>query len=420
MNDLAPVNVVINDRAYPTPLTTAIAICLDGCEPAYLDKAIEAGLMPALKRIRAEGTEGRAHSVIPSFTNPNNMSIATGRPPSVHGICGNFLFQPETGEEVMMNDPKFLRVPTIFKGFHDAGAKVAIVTAKDKLRALLGKDLDCAGGRAICFSSEKSATTTRAEHGIDNAAGWLGLPVPEVYSAELSEFVFAAGVKLLKEFQPDVMYLTTTDYIQHKYAPGHPIANAFYEMFDKYLAELDACGAAIVVTADHGMKPKHLANGDPAVIYLQDLFDGWLGAGAARVILPITDPYVVHHGALGSFATAYMPEGADIAGIVTRLKGLKDIIWAGDRATACAEFELPEDRIGDLVVISGENMTLGTSAHRHDLAALDEPLRSHGGLTEQEVPFIVNRIMPDLPGAPALRNYDALFYAARAAALKTA
>lgn len=410
-------SVSVNGRNHAWPRVPAIAICLDGCEPAYLDEAIAAGLMPALERVKAKGTVRTAHSVIPSFTNPNNLSIATGRPPSVHGICGNYLYDPATGEEVMMNDPKFLRAPTIFKAYHDAGAKVAVVTAKDKLRALLGHGLACDGGRAVCFSSEKADTTTRAGHGIDNASAWLGRPVPGVYSAELSEFVFAAGVKLMKEFRPDVMYLTTTDYVQHKYAPGVPEANAFYAMFDTYLAELDALGAAIVVTADHGMKPKHLADGSPDVVYVQDLLDEWLGKDAARVILPITDPYVVHHGALGSFATAYLPAAADRADTMARLAQVEGIDVVLSREDACARFELPGDRIGDIVLVSTENKTLGTSAHRHDLAALDEPLRSHGGLTEQAVPFIVNRVLPDLPDAPALRNFDAFHYAAMAAAL---
>ncbi len=409
--------VVANDRTYAVPKTCAIAICLDGCEPEYLDVAIAEGLMPTLKRIRAEGTDRLAHSVIPSFTNPNNMSIATGRPPIVHGICGNFLYDPETGEEVMMNDVRFLRAPTVFSKFYDAGARVAVVTAKDKLRALLGAGLRFDDDRAIAFSSERSAETTKAEHGIDNASEWLGMPVPEVYSSELSEFVFAAGVKLLKEWKPDVMYLSTTDYIQHKFAPNEKGAKDFYAMFDRYLAELDDMGAAIVVTADHGMKPKHTAEGDPAVIYIQDVMDDWLGAGAARVILPITDPYVVHHGALGSFATAYLPADADQTDIIARLSALPEMLEVVDKETAVRRYELPADRIGDIVMISTENMTIGTSADRHDLAALKEPLRSHGGLTEQEVPFIVNRKI-DLPDAPVLRNFDAFFYAAAAAALE--
>ena len=407
-------SITINDREYPMPKIPAIAICLDGCEPEYLDVAIAKGLMPTLKRMRETGTNRLAHSVIPSFTNPNNLSIATGRPPVVHGICGNFLFDPETGEEVMMNDVRFLRAPTIFSQYYNAGAKVAVVTAKDKLRALLGAGLKFDDDRAKCFSAEKSDSSTQSEHGQEKASQWLGMAQPEVYSAELSEFVFAAGVKLLKEWQPDVMYLTTTDYVQHKYAPDDKEAQDFYAMFDKYLAELDAMGAAIVVTGDHGMKPKHLSDGSPAVIYVQDLMDEWLGKDAARVILPITDPYVVHHGALGSFATAYLPDGADRDDIIAKLLAQDAITHVLSREDAVKTYELPADRIGDIVMVSGENVCIGTSEDRHDLAALKEPLRSHGGLTEQEVPFISNRVM-DQPNRPELRNFDAFFYAVRAA-----
>ncbi len=414
MNLESPVEA--NARIYSAPKVPAIAICLDGCEPEYLDKAIADGLMPTLKRMRETGTDRLADSVIPSFTNPNNLSIATGRPPKVHGICGNYLIDPDTGEEVMMNDVRFLRAPTLFARFYEAGAKVAIVTAKDKLRALLGAGLKFDDNRAKCFSAEKSDTSTAAEHGQEKASEWLGMAQPEVYSAALSEFVFAAGVKLLKEWKPDVMYLTTTDYVQHKYAPDEPEAKSFYEMFDRYLTELDALGAAIVVTADHGMKPKHLADGSPAVVYVQDLMDEWLGKDTARVILPITDPYVVHHGALGSFATVYLPQAADQGDVIAKLMNTHGITHVLTKAEAIDRFELPGDRIGDLVLVSGENICIGTSEHRHDLAALKEPLRSHGGLTEQVVPFIVNRVI-DLPEKPQLRNFDAFYYATMAAAL---
>lgn len=407
-------DIEANGRKYTPASNCAVVICLDGCEPEYLDVAISEGLMPNLKRIRSEGTDALAHSVIPSFTNPNNMSIATGRPPSVHGICGNFLFDPETGEEVMMNDVRFLRAPTLFSKYYEGGSRVAVVTAKDKLRALLGAGLNFDEDRAICFSSEKADVATKVDNGIHNASEWLGRPVPEVYSAELSEFVFAAGVKILKEWSPDVMYLSTTDYIQHKFAPHQQGAKDFYAMTDKYIGELDAMGVALVVTADHGMKPKHDANGEPSVVYVQDLLDQWLGQGSARVILPITDPYVVHHGALGSFATAYLPEDVDRNEIISKLSNTDGILLVIDKAAAVQRFDLPPDRIGDIVMISMENMTLGTSVDRHDLEALKEPLRSHGGLTEQEVPFIVNRKI-NLPGAPELRNFDAFFYASIAA-----
>lgn len=407
----------VNDRVYQTPKTCALAICIDGCEPDYFTAAIAAGVMPNLKRIMASGTARTAHCVIPSFTNPNNLSIATGRPPSVHGICGNFVYDPETGEEVMMNDAKFLRAPTLFQTFAAAGKRVMLVTAKDKLRALLGHGLNFADGQNMCFSAEKSATSTRAEHGIENAAQWLGMAVPDVYSAELSEFVFAAGVKLLKEEKPDILYLTTTDYVQHKHAPGTPMANEFYAMYDKYLGELDALGAAIIMTGDHGMNAKHHADGTPNVIYLQDLLDEWLGENQARVILPITDPYVVHHGALGSYATAYLSADADRADLIAQLNAKSGIMTALSREAACEKFELPPDRVGDIVVVATQNVVLGTSAHRHDLSGLKDPLRSHGGITEQRVPFIMNRVL-DLPDAPTLRNFDAYYYVTQAAAME--
>ena len=346
-----------------------------------------------------------ADCVVPSFTNPNNLSIVTGVPPSVHGICGNYFFDPDLGEEVMMNDPKYLRVPTVLAAFADRGAKVAVVTAKDKLRKLLGKGLS-----GICFSSEKADQVTLAENGIEDVLGLVKLPVPSVYSAELSEFVFAAGVKLMETQtqRPDLMYLSTTDYVQHKAAPGSAAANAFYAMMDRYLAQLDALGCTIVLTADHGMNDKHDASGQPKVIYLQDVLDGWYGAEKARVILPITDPYVVHHGALGSFATVYAPDAATAKQWISRLKELPGIELALTREEAAKKFELPEDRIGDIVIVSEKNTVVGTSQSRHDLSGLDAPLRSHGGVSEQRVPLICNRPVSGIAASRRLRNFDAL------------
>ena len=288
--------------SYRWPERPVVVVCVDGCEPDYINQAIEAGVAPFLAGLKDDGTCLTADCVVPSFTNPNNLSIVTGAPPAVHGICGNFFWDRDAGAEVMMNDAKYLRAGTIFAAFSEAGAKVAVITAKDKLRSLLGHQM-----QGICFSSEKADQVTLAGNGLTDIVGLVGMPVPSVYSAALSEFVFAAGVKLMARERPDLMYLSTTDYIQHKAAPGTQQANDFYAMMDRYLGELDALGAAIVVTADHGMNAKTDAFGRPNIVFLQDLLDDWYGAGVARVILPITDPYVVHHGALGSFATAYLP-----------------------------------------------------------------------------------------------------------------
>jgi phosphonoacetate hydrolase len=380
-----------------------VVICVDGCQYEYITAAVDAGVAPYFAGLLAgRGTCLMADCVMPSFTNPNNLSIVTGVPPSVHGISGNYFFDPERGEEVMMNDPRYLRTGTILAAFADAGAKVAVVTAKDKLRKLLGHKL-----KGICFSSEKADQVTLAENGIERVVERVGMAVPSVYSAELSEFVFAAGVWLLKHERPDIMYLSTTDYIQHKAAPGTATANDFYAMMDRHLARLDELGATIVLTADHGMNAKHGADGEPNVIYLQDTLDGWLGAGKARVILPITDPYVVHHGALGSFALAYLPSGADERGLRERIAALPGIEAVLSRSEAATRFELPVDRIGDLVIVSRQDTAIGTSQSRHDLSGLEVPLRSHGGLSEQRVPLLVNAQMRAQSAARRWRNFDA-------------
>jgi len=394
-------SLTVNGRQYAWPDRPLVVVCIDGSEPDYTTKAVAAGVMPWLARTRANGADLLAECVVPSFTNPNNLSIVTGAPPSVHGISGNFFYDRDANAEVMMNDPKFLRAGTILAAFSKAGAKLAVVTAKDKLRKLLGH-----GMTGICFSSEKAETTTKAEHGIDNALAFVGRPLPSVYSADLSEFVFAAGVKLMESERPDIMYLSTTDYVQHKHAPGTKDANAFYAMIDSYLAKLDALGCTIAFTADHGMNGKHdLTTGKPKVVYLQDTLDSWLGAGTARVILPITDPYVVHHGALGSYATVYLPAGTDLEALKTKLSAVTGIETVLTRAEAGQRFELPEDRMGDLVIVSVRDTTLGTAAAKHDLSGLDAPLRSHGGVSEQKVPLFINRKLTSKP-AGRLRNFD--------------
>ncbi|HTT13762.1 MAG TPA: phosphonoacetate hydrolase [Burkholderiaceae bacterium] len=393
--------VTVNGRDYALPKAPTVVVCVDGCEPDYIAQAVSQGVMPTMKRWLATGTALVADCVIPSFTNPNNLSIVTGAPPSVHGICGNYLYDAESRTEVMMNDPKWLRAPTLLAALADAGQKVAVVTAKDKLRRLLGHRM-----RGICFSSEHADQVTEAENGIAEVLPLVGMPLPSVYSAALSEFVFAAGVRLLQKARPDVLYLSTTDYVQHKHAPGDPEANRFFETMDRYLARLDEIGAVVAVTADHGMNAKTKLDASPNVIYLQDLLDAWIGAGRSRVILPITDPYVVHHGALGSFATIYL-DAAEVAAVSLRLRERRGIELVLPRDDAALRFELPADRIGDIVVVGERDVVLGTSVTRHDLSQLELPLRSHGGVSEQRVPLVLNRPLRGVDTDRRLRNFDA-------------
>ena len=394
-------DVQVNGRTYRWPRRPLVVVCVDGCEPDYINQAITAGSAPWMAALATRGTCLTADCVVPSFTNPNNLSIVTGVPPAVHGICGNYFFDAEANAEVMMNDPRYLRTGTILAAFADAGAKVAVVTAKDKLRTLLGHRM-----KGICFSAERADKVNVAENGIADALSLAGMPLPSVYSAELSEFVFAAGCALLERERPDVMYLSTTDYVQHKHAPGTSAANAFTGMLDRYLAKLDASGATVVVTADHGMNAKTDAFGRPNIVFLQDVLDDAYGSEATRVILPITDPYVVHHGALGSFATVYVNQPALLSAVRERISALPGIDLVLSRAAACARFELPENRVGDLVVVSERLTVIGSRRARHDLSGLDAPLRSHGGVSEQRVPLIANRAAPALP-ARRWRNFDA-------------
>jgi phosphonoacetate hydrolase len=391
----------VNGRRYATPKQPTVVLCIDGCEPDYIAQAVAGGHMPFMKRVLGSGTALVADCVVPSFTNPNNLSIVTGAPPSVHGICGNYLYDVESGAEVMMNDPKWLRAPTILAALADAGHRVAVVTAKDKLRKLLGHKM-----AGICFSSERADQASEQENGITDVVPLVGMPVPDVYSAELSEFVFAAGVRLIETRRPDVLYLSTTDYVQHKHAPGDADANRFYAMLDRYLARFDALGTVFALTADHGMNAKTKLDASPNVIFLQDLLDEWLGRERSRVILPITDPYVVHHGALGSFATVYLPRDV-VADVTARLRALPGMEVVLGRDEAARRFELPADRIGDIVAVSERSVVLGTARARHDLSQLELPLRSHGGISEQRVPLVINRRIEGLDPMRRWRNFDA-------------
>jgi phosphonoacetate hydrolase len=374
--------VRVNDRDYRWPAKPLVVVCLDGSPFEYLRLAIAAGVTPYLESLVARGFVRMVDAAMPTFTNPNNLSIVTGVPPSRHGISGNFFLDPETGAAVMMNDASFLRVETIPAAFSRAGARVVVMTAKDKLRHLLG-----AGLEGLCLSAEQE-----------------GQPV---YSALLSEHVLGRGVELMRSLTPDLMYLSTSDFVQHTHAPGSAEANRFYAVVDGHLAELDRLGATLVITADHGMQAKADAHGRPRVLFLQTMLDDWFGRGRTRVILPITDPYVAHHGSLGSFAMIYVTDASTVAGITARLGAVPGVEMVLTREDACRQFELPVDRTGDVVICADGATVLGTAPADHDLSVLRAPLRSHGGLAEREVPMLCNHSLPD--DDRRLRNYDAFW-----------
>lgn len=410
MPDPATASIQANGKTYALPNRVVAAICLDGSSDEYLNEALARRLMPNLERICREGVRAVARAAMPTFTNVNNLSIVTGRPPATHGICGNYFFEAATGQEVMMNSPRFLRAETILAAAAKAGRRVAAVTAKEKLRDLFARGL--IENRGIAFSAERAVDAVEATHGIAGVESIVGAKTPAIYSADASLYVLRAGVALARAGRADFLYLSTTDYIQHKAAPSDPEALAFYAAIDSILGELTALGVTLGITADHGMNGKQREDGSPNVIYLETLLEHEFGPGF-RVILPITDPYVAHHGALGSFAVTHYAGKtplAEVRAFLLRQHGITEV-WL--RSEAAEKLELPADRLGELVIASGRDVTLGRTPAHHDLSALHGPLRSHGGRYEEMVPFIFSSPLNDayrrkLAGDP--RNFDVFDY----------
>ena len=408
--------IELNGVSYRIPPASVAVICVDGGDPEYFDAARKAGVIPAIDRFIEAGFAGAAHCVIPSFTNPNNLSIATGAPPEVHGVSGNFYLDRLTGEAVPMTGPAMMRSRTVFDVASKAGIETAVITAKDKLRRQLGKGMDVGDGN-VCFSSQCADRCTLHENGIQDVLGWVSLPLPGMYSDALSLFVLDAGVRFLAEGnRPRLAYLSLTDYVQHKYPPDHPVALEFFRSLDLRCAKLDRLGATVALVADHGMKDKCAADGTYNIIYLQDLLDRRFGPGKTRVICPITDAFVGHHGALGGFVRVYCFEDLAVDDAIRFIESVEGVESVLERADAATRFELPVDVEGDVAVIAKGGFCIGMTPGDHDLEELHgERLRSHGGVSEQQVPFILNRPLNGeyraRAGSEQLMNYHVFDYA---------
>jgi phosphonoacetate hydrolase len=380
---------------YRWPRRPVAVVCIDGGDPAYLREYLAQDALPNIARFMRQGFSTVAQGTVPSFTCPNNMSIITGTPASRHGISGNYYLDVKTGEAVVMTGPELLRGDTILAQFARAGAKVVSITAKDKLRKQLGKDLDLTRGN-VSFSSEFAHLATLAENGIDNVLALVGMPQPGMYSMELSLFVLEAGIRLLEQRRPDLLYLSLTDWVQHKYAPHEAEAQRFYRALDRQFGRLAELGALVALTADHGMNDKSDAAGRPNVIWLQDILDARFGKGDTRVICPITDAFVAHHGALGGFVRVWCQGKAkprDVMAAVFDLPGIDSVL---DKAAACRMHDLPADREADVVVISTADVCIGGAEAQHDLKGLEgHRLRTHGGVSEAKVPFILSAPLND-------------------------
>ena len=393
----------VNGRTYCPPARPIVVICIDGCGDEYISTSLAHGRMPHVAEMTQRGYRGMVRGALPSFTNVNNAAITTGAPPSVTGFGGNFFIDPDSGEEVMMNTAKYLRCGTILAAAAKAGRKVAMVTAKNKLLGILSHDLD-----GIAFSAEKAGEAQEATHGIGGVEELVGQPTPKIYSGEASLFTLAAGAAMIERGLADFLYLSLTDYMQHKFAPHTPESLDFYQGIDTEIGRMLELGAVVGATADHGMNAKNGPDGQPNVIYLETLLTEKFGQGI-KVICPITDPYVVHHGALGSEVMVYLPDPAQTRAVADWVGQLDGITEVYDREAAGRKLELPTDRIGDLIVMSGRDVVIGRTPEYHDLSVLKGGLRSHGGRYEEMVPLLLSEPLSDPYVAKAAadpRNFD--------------
>jgi len=404
--------IEVNGRVYAKPKRPTVVVCLDGCDPRYLNFHNAADVFPNISRMMREGFFALADAAMPTFTNPNNVSVVTGAPPRLHGISGNYYLDRKTGKEIMIVDASPMRATTILAEMSREGVRVAAITAKDKLRKMLGHRMS--GG--ICFSSEKAASATLAENGIENVEALIGRPSPDMYSPDLSLFVLDAGIRLLEQGRAELLYLSLSDLVQHAHGPGDPEADAFHSAVDAKVGRLTELGAVVGLIADHGMNDKTNEDGTPRVVFLEEELNGRFGENAVRVICPITDPFVKHHGALGSFVRVYLRKKLDLAEVMDAAAAIPGVALVLDGKSAAGRYEMPLDREGDFVAIGDTHAVIGSSRAEHDLAGLKgHRLRSHGGLSEQVVPFIVshplNQTYRNIAEARRLRNFDIFDFA---------
>ncbi len=336
---------------------TRIVVCCDGLDPAYLD----ANPTPNWDEIASNGSSGTCSAVVPSLTNVNNVSIATGSSPKSHGITGNTYYDREANERKYMEDPSFLRHPTRFNAFQEKGETAIALVAKEKLERMVGQ------GCALTASAENPPT-------------WLtdavGEP-PGIYSGKASSWLLDAAAWVTEHKSANWLYVSTTDVIPHKHAPNDPEAIDWLETLDSGLGALNNQAESFIATADHGMRDKKLAVDIEAV-----LADSGIDAVVIRLI---RDKHVYHHQNLGGSAYVYLndqheePAAVDI---LTATDGVESVLSDEEAAEA---YSLPTDRIGDLMVLGTKDSVFGP-VEEGTHASVE--LRSHGSHHEQTVPFV--------------------------------
>ena len=340
---------------------TTILVMVDGLDPEYLDTCPA----PNLRELARQGFLVEARGMTPSVTNVNNTSMVTAAYPSVHGITSNYWLNPETGEETYMESGQFIQAETIFRRAAQVGARSLLATSKDKLRNLLGDDPD------LSLSSE------RPPDWVVDAVG----AAPPVYSLEVNGWVMDAARHILAGEHYDLVYLATTDYAMHTYAPEQPQSATHLALLDAAIGRLvDGLDCRILITADHGMSAKSRMLHLPDELAKHGI--------AARAVPIIKDRYTVHHSNLGGCIYLYLEQPAasstileEALGVLRQVDGVDEAL---PREEAAARYNLMPHRIGDIMALGAPDVVFGDPAE----VTMPPNLRSHGSCHEDRVPII--------------------------------
>ncbi len=351
----------------------ALLICIDGCGIEYLQFAT------FLKRIIRDGYFVKGSAMVPSVTNVNNVSIITGVYPERHGITSNYYYDRKTGREIYMESPDFIRAVTIFEICKKMGLRSALLTSKDKLRSLLDK------GATISISAEKPPEWIIKK---------VGSP-PPIYSIDVNIWLFKVAKEIILKEDPHLIYIVTTDYAMHKYAPEHEeskrhirgIDQAIQELVELY--ELKGRELLLCVTADHGMSNKEKVVNLELILKEHNIH--------SKMNPIIADRYVVHHSNLGGAVYIYLKEHKFVHKAIDILEEIEGVEVVLSRRQAAKLFHLDEERIGDILVLGEKNYVFGLV----DQEVVKVSLRSHGSLHEVEVPIIMNRKISELEKLPS-------------------